>query len=268
MIFEDALNIYTDGSSYSGPRKGGIGIRFITFNNEGYEQIQDSKPSGFKGATNNQMELYACTYALKEAPKLFNLNSFNKVVINTDSLYIVNNHNNALFNWPRNRWRNREGRPIENTTFWKDLVKAIKKINKKVEFYWVEGHSKDIHNRAVDKLAKQSAKNALNDPLAIESVRRKTSEKSLERGSVKMHGQRLLIRIISNAYFKTQRIYKYRYEVLSKASKYYGNVDIIFSEELLRDGHCFCVSLNKNTANPTIMRVIKEVDCKTGDQIE
>lgn len=65
MIIEDALNVYTDGSSYSGPRTGGIGIRFITIDEHGNEKILDIEEPGFNGATNNQMELYACIQALK-----------------------------------------------------------------------------------------------------------------------------------------------------------------------------------------------------------
>jgi hypothetical protein len=34
------LNIYTDGSSYSGPRRGGVGILFVTVDDEGNEQTE------------------------------------------------------------------------------------------------------------------------------------------------------------------------------------------------------------------------------------
>ncbi|MDO9287297.1 MAG: ribonuclease H [Thermodesulfovibrionales bacterium] len=267
MIIEDALNIYTDGSSLSGPRRGGIGIRFITINDKGNEEIRDIELPGYKGATNNQMELYACKQALKEAQKLYALHLFKKIVIFTDSRYVADNYKTALFNWSRNKWRGRDNRPVLNADIWKDIIKCVRKTNHIVEFEWIKGHSKNIHNKAVDKLAKKSAKNAFNAPLSVVSVRRKRTTKSVEIGSVKMQGQRLKIRIITTEYLKTQRLFKYRYEVLSKGSKYFENVDFIFSNKSIRDGHCYIVSLNKITNNPTIIKVIEEIDCKTGEQL-
>lgn len=99
MLREDALNIHTDGSSYSGPRVGGIGIRFVTINELGDEIVEDIPVPGYKGATNNQMELYACVEALKETQRYQDLGSVNSVEIFTDSQYIVNNHTSAMFQW-------------------------------------------------------------------------------------------------------------------------------------------------------------------------
>ena len=39
MLDDDALNIYTDGSSFSGPRVGGIGIIFVIVNSAGDEEV-------------------------------------------------------------------------------------------------------------------------------------------------------------------------------------------------------------------------------------
>lgn len=267
MIIEDVLNIYTDGSSFSGPRMGGVGIRYVTINENGNENIIDIDLPGYKSATNNQMELYACILALKEAHRHFDVASFHKIIINSDSRYVVDNYKNAFFNWSRSGWKNRDGRPIENAPFWKDLLRQIKKGNKRVEFNWVKGHSKDPHNKAVDKIAKKSAKNALNKPLSVVSLRRKTSNKHTKIGSVEMLGQRLSIRVITTEYLKLQKQYKYRYEVLSETSKYIGNVDLIFSDLFIKDGHCYRVSVNKNTSNPKILKVLSEINCKTGDII-
>lgn len=261
MIIENALNIYTDGSSFSHPRVGGIGIRFITTNDAGEEVIEDIPLPGYRGATNNQMELYACVTALKHAVKYQYLSSVNSVEVFTDSLYIVDNHKRAIFEWLGNRWRNRDGRPVANADLWKDLIKVIRKCSPlRVNFHWVKGHSSDEHNKAADKLAKRSAKNALNQPLTVVGIRRKTTDRSVEIGSVEMRRQRLNIRIITSEYLVTQRVHKYKYEVLSKGSKYFKNVDIIFSNELLKEGHHYEVSVNKSTANPTITKMLREIE--------
>lgn len=267
MIEVETLNIYTDGSSFSGPRKGGVGIRFVTIDDCGNEQILDMEESGYEGATNNQMELQACIVGLKEAQNKFDLKKYKKIIINSDSRYVVDNFTNALFYWSCNGWKNRDDRPVENATIWKDLLKQIKKIGKKIDFNWVKGHANNPHNKAVDKLAKKSAKTPFHKPLTNVSVRRKTSDKSTHIGSVVMRGQRLQIRVITTEYFRLQKQYKYRYEVLSESSKYFKNVDLIFSTLSLRDGHCYKISVNKITKNPMILRVLAEINCKTGETL-
>lgn len=62
VTFEDALNIYTDGSCLSNPRRGGIGIRYIVINAAGDEEWIDECPAGYKQATNNEMELMAASW--------------------------------------------------------------------------------------------------------------------------------------------------------------------------------------------------------------
>ena len=260
MIHEDALNIYTDGSSYSGPRTGGIGIRFVTINDTGDEVVEDLPMTGYKNATNNSMELYACVVALQKAyghPKISHLN---RICIFTDSRYVVDNYKKAIFQWPKQKWSNRSGAPVLNAGLWKQLVREIRKAPRKVEFTWVRGHSRNPHNRAVDKLAKQSAKNAVNDPMSIVTVRRKQTEKSVDIGSVEMQGQRLAVRIITSEYLRVQKLVKYKYEVLSKRSKYFGNVDLIYSTHDLRAGHHYEISVNRNTSNPRVLNVLRELE--------
>jgi len=164
-----------------------------------------------------------------------------------------------MFEWPKHKWCGRDDRPILNTELWKKLIKLIKNAGRRVEFYWVKGHSKDKHNRAVDKLAKQSAKIPLNTPPSIVTVRRKGTSKSVELGSVSTRGQRISVKIITSEYLNTQKLTKYKYEVISKESRYFGNVDIIFSKETLKAGHSYEVSFNKNRHNPRILRVIREI---------
>lgn len=260
-MIENALNIYTDGSSLSHPRSGGVGIRFVTYDDLGNEVTEDVELSGYKNATNNQMELYACVAALKEALRYKDLTAFSGIAIHSDSRYVVDNYRRAMFEWPKTKWRTRDGPPVLNAELWKDLVRQIRHCwPLRVDFYWVKGHSKDPHNKAADKLAKKSAKGLLNKPLSIMSVRRKTTPHSVEIGSVHMRGQRLRIRVITSEYLRVQRVIRYKYEVLSKGSKYFRNVDFIFSTLDLRAGHHYEVVVNKNSSNPEILRVLREIE--------
>jgi Ribonuclease HI len=261
-IDENAINIYSDGSSYSKPRRGGLGFRIVTVDANGDEVIHDEQPLGFQGATNNQMELQACIEALKFVtgrrspvePK-----NFSKVIIYTDSRYVVDNFSNAKFVWPGQKWSTRDGAPVANAQQWKDLVKLVRVVRRRVEIQWVKGHKSSTHNRAADKLAKGSAKQAARDPLTVTSVRRKKTQKSIERGSVELGGQRLTIRIVTDEYLRVQRCYKYKYEVMSKASSFFGSVDVAFSELLLRAGHTYYVRMNNNSKNPRIEKLFREV---------
>lgn len=266
MLDDDALNIYTDGSSFSGPRVGEIGIVFVIVNSRGDEEVvNEFDYPGYKQATNNEMELEACIKGLEEALDQEALQQFEKIIIHTDSRYIVDNYQTAKFVWPTTRWTSRQtGRPILHVGQWKRLVRLLKRAyqeRRSVNIKWVKGHSKDKYNKAADKNARKSAKNPLHKPLSTVSVRRKKTPKSVKIGSVKMRGQRLSIRIFTTEYLTTHRLWKYKYEVISRKSKYVDNVDIIFSTEPLRDGHCYMVVLNKDTANPRITRMLNEIEC-------
>jgi ribonuclease HI len=259
VLVENALNIYTDGSSFNAPRTGGIGIRFILVDEIGNEQVIDSWHSGYQGATNNQMELKACLTALGEARRRGLCEGIKRIVIHTDSLYVCDNVKRAMFEWPKTRWHTRSGTPVLNTDLWKDLVKAMKATGCWVDFKWVKGHSEDQHNKAVDKMARLSAKAPINAPLTEVSVRRKRTSESVVKGSVVMSGQRLSIRVITCEYLRPQKVWKLKYEVASKASPYFGKVDIIFSADLMKDGHSYYVRVNDDTRNPRVVKVFCEL---------
>ena len=78
--------------------------------------------------------------------------------------------------------------------------------------------------------------------------------------SVEMRGQRLAIRIITSEYLREHKLVKYKYEVLSKGSKYFGNVDLIYSTHDMRAGHHYKISVNRNTSNPRVLNVLRELE--------
>ena len=114
MIDENALNIYTDGSSRSKPRTGGVGIRYIYVDTLGEEVIEDLFSPGYKGATSNEMEINACILALKNSSPFLQKRFYHKIIISTDSQYVVDNYRNAMFLWPRTKWLKKAGAPVLN----------------------------------------------------------------------------------------------------------------------------------------------------------
>ena len=266
MEDERVLHIYTDGSSRHKPRRGGIGIRFVYPDHVTGEEItKDYSYDGFKDGAIGEMELYACVTALKEALKWEMLNKFSKIVIYSDSMYISDNYMKSIFEWSGSGYKNRHGRPIANAKLWKDFSKYFKQLRQKGISYiyveWVESHAKNIHNKAVDKLAKASSKSPSNKPLSRSSVRRKSSDKSVEISSVKMKSQQICIRIIVSKRLM-QNVWEYKYEVISKTSKYYGSIDIIYCKDFLSTGHSYRVRFNKDQKHPQICKVYREINKK------
>ncbi len=246
-----ALHIYTDGSSYSHPRRGGFGMLFI-FPEEANRGPEEICPYGYQKATNNQMELKACCIALLESMKFER--KWQNIVIHTDSQYVVDNYQRAIYQWSKNKWEKNSGAPVLNMELWKELIKNIDKVGVKVEIAWIEGHSKDKNNNRVDQLAKISSSKANNPPIFNVNIRRRMSDKKTQIGSVKMLGQKISIRIITSQRLK-QKIGKYKFEVVSKRSPFFKNVDEIYSQETLRVGHEYCVRFNKDQKFPQIVNI-------------
>jgi hypothetical protein len=91
-------------------------------------------------------------------------------------------------------------------------------------------------------------------------LRRKKSKSKTVRGSIEMKGQRVTIHIINEEYLRLQKLSKYRYEVISKGSVYFGNVDIAYSElHHLKAGHKYIITFNNDNRNPRILKVIREI---------
>jgi hypothetical protein len=64
---------------------------------------------------------------------------------------------------------------------------------------------------------------------------------------------------VTDEYLKVQRTFRYKYEVMSKASAFYEKVDRAYSDILLKAGHTYYVLMNDETKNPRILKVYREV---------
>lgn len=56
-----------------------------------------------------------------------------------------------------------------------------------------------------------------------------------------------------------QKLWKLKYEVISAGSLFLGKVGIVYTADLLADGHSYFVQVNQDTANPRIVRVFWEL---------
>jgi ribonuclease HI len=263
QLDDDALTIYTDGSSYSHPRRGGIGFRFVWTGKDGHEVVHDSDLAGYKQATNNQMEIKAAVEALREAMARWspvNIADFKKVVVYSDSDYLVSGLQSALNRWPQDKWMTVQGKPVENAELWQALVREYFNVGKRVEFKWIKG-KKGVHAKAVDNLAKESAKGFLNEPLAPVQVGRRRSLAQVDLGCVPMQGQVLTIYIRTHKFMPVQKCNRYRYEVINDDGSDSDLVDEIDADRdvLMSRHHMYSVRVNDQQGNPRIVEVLGEV---------
>jgi ribonuclease HI len=260
---EDAINVFPDGSSRASPRLGGVGFRIVTFDSAGNEVCEDEWLPGYRDATNQQMELLACIEGIRAAIRHPVRPKLNRICVYTDSQYVQSNLENAKFTWSASRWRRASGASVLNAELWKNLVKLVKEAPCRIDIRWAKGHSKaNPHNRGADKLAKRSSEVAVNAPLSVVHVRRRKTKERTILGSVRMEGQQMAIRVLGAETLRRQRLAKYRYEVISSDSEYFGKVDLIYADLILdiRAGHHYEVQVNTELKNPRIVQLVRELE--------
>jgi ribonuclease HI len=141
---DDKIIIYTDGACSGNPGNGGYGA--ILFYKDFKKEI-----SGFaKDTTNNQMELSAVIEALKLIKKP------SKIIIYTDSKYVMDGITKWINSWKKNGWRTADRKPVKNNDLWQALDSECQKH--KISWNWVKGHSGNEYNEIADQLARQAIK--------------------------------------------------------------------------------------------------------------
>lgn len=102
--------------------------------------------------TNNIGELVGVITALETADTY----DVKSLLIYTDSEYVRNGITKWIHGWKKNNWTKRDGAPVLNQEYWKQLDELktaldVKKIP--VEFKWVKGHDGNLGNTMADQLA-------------------------------------------------------------------------------------------------------------------
>lgn len=258
---EEALNIYTDGSSFPGKKRAaGVGVVLMWVDEAGSSQTSEYAPTGYQSATIDEMEIQACIVGLQEATRVFSdLSRFKKVLLFSDSQYVTENFVSAMNVWPKRAWRGANGTPVKNVDLWKRLRKEVNSCPLRVEVRWVKGHKSNVYNRAADKLAKKSAAIPFNKPLSISQTARKWSDQKTQRGCVIFDGRAVKIRIISTEYDKYAKEYEYRFEVIDREDRSYKDLDFAWHKHLLSRNKCLLVRLNSDQRRPGIDQVLEEL---------
>jgi ribonuclease HI len=132
--------IYTDGACSRNPGPGGWGV--VLRWNGTVKELHGSDPL----TTNNRMELMAAIQALEA------LNRPSRVLLYTDSTYLLNGITKWVAGWQRNGWRTSAKKPVKNEDLWRRLVAAMN--GHEVSWLWVKGHAGDEGNERADALAR------------------------------------------------------------------------------------------------------------------
>lgn len=152
MTKNKAIIVYTDGACSNNP--GGPGGWAATLNfDDRYDVI-----SGYElSTTNNRMELTAVVEAIKHLLK----KGYNKIIINSDSAYVVNAINKGwLFEWAKKDWCTKQGSDLANSDLWKQLYDYCTRKSITIMFNKVAGHAGHTFNEIADKEAKKEVEHA------------------------------------------------------------------------------------------------------------
>ena len=137
----DTVHVFTDGACSGNPGPGGWGavLRWGDHEKELF--------GGETDTTNNRMELMAAISALES------LTRESKVVVTTDSTYVMKGITTWVRDWKRRNWMTSSRKPVNNVDLWKRLDDAV--ARHEVSWEWVKGHSGHPENERADELARR-----------------------------------------------------------------------------------------------------------------
>ncbi len=133
------IEIYTDGACRGNPGKGGWGALLIA------GKHRKEMHGGENDSTNNRMELTAAIEALNALKKR------SRVVLHTDSKYVMDGINEWMPNWKKRGWKTAAKKPVKNKDLWQALDEAAARHD--IDWRWVKGHDGNPGNERADELA-------------------------------------------------------------------------------------------------------------------
>jgi ribonuclease HI len=133
------IEIFTDGACRGNPGPGGWGVLLIAGNR------RKTLHGGEHETTNNRMELTAVIEALNA------LNGSRKVVLYTDSKYVMDGITSWLDAWKQRDWKTAGRKPVKNQDLWQALEEAASRHE--IKWKWVRGHTGITGNEEADALA-------------------------------------------------------------------------------------------------------------------
>lgn len=136
---EDVVEIFTDGACKGNPGVGGWGA-LLQMKGKALELC-----GGEAHTTNNRMELTGAIRALEA------LKRPSRVVLHTDSKYVLQGISEWIHNWKQRGWKTAAKKPVMNEDLWRQLDALA--VQHEVRWVWVKGHAGHDGNERADVLA-------------------------------------------------------------------------------------------------------------------
>jgi ribonuclease HI len=154
------FTIYADGGCSGNKRNAGCkGAYAFIILDPGSNEVA-SGSAIIENTTNNRMELQAVISGLKhlanECLDKTGLASSTEVVdcfVKSDSKYVVDNYNDYIEIWKKNKWRKSSGGQVINSDLW-TMLDFLAHHFKSFKLKWIKGHSTDKFNQKVDGMVK------------------------------------------------------------------------------------------------------------------
>lgn len=137
---DQIVEIFCDGACSGNPGPGGYGAILR------YSGRVKELSGGARETTNNRMEMTAAIEALRLLTRPC------KVLITTDSQYLVKGMTEWISGWQRKGWLNSKKEPVVNKDLWELLLTLTS--NHSVQWKWVKGHAGHAENERCDQLAR------------------------------------------------------------------------------------------------------------------
>jgi ribonuclease HI len=139
------IELYTDGACKGNPGPGGWGVLMR------YGSVEKELCGGEANTTNNRMEMLAVINGLEAIKRS------SKVLITTDSQYVLKGINDWIEGWKARGWKTAAKQPVKNVDLWQRLDSALQGHD--VQWQWVKGHAGHKDNERADELANRGIKN-------------------------------------------------------------------------------------------------------------
>ena len=139
MAVAEAVEMFTDGACRGNPGKGGWGVLLR------FGEAEKELFGGEAFTTNNQMELMAVIMGLEALKKSC------RVVITTDSKYVLSGITEWMPNRKKRNWKTASKKPVLNSELWRRLDALASQHE--IRWQWVKGHSGHPENEIADQLA-------------------------------------------------------------------------------------------------------------------
>jgi len=138
---DQIVEIFCDGACSGNPGPGGYGA--ILRCGARVKELS----GGARDTTNNRMEMTAAIEALRQLTRPC------RVIVTTDSQYLVKGMTEWIAGWQRKGWRNSKKEPVVNKDLW-ELLLALTNLHS-VQWRWVKGHAGHSENERCDQLARE-----------------------------------------------------------------------------------------------------------------